>query len=443
MKTESTSRANGLSSGTAYRSYVLGLLCLVYMSNHIDRQILMILLQPIKDELGTSDLEMGLLTGPAFALFYTFAGIPIARWADRGSRKTIIAISALIWSAMTTLSGTARSFASLALMRVGVGIGEAGCSPPSHSLISDYFPPHQRARALGIYSAGTQLGAAIGWLLGGWLAHLLGWRDAFIAVGVPGVALALLVAVSVREPERGASEIVRDPVPVAERVPRVQQPLGEALRELWQKKSFVWLQVGGALHAVAGYGVAVWVAPFLMRVHDLEIQVIGTSLGFIALAAGLPGMFIGGYLCDRLVRRDVRWYLWVPTLAALVGIPFTTAFLFLPSTRWALAAYAVHSALNLAFTAPVYALMQALVRVESRALAAAVFLFVTNLVGLGVGPVVVGALNDALHPSMGVESIRYTMLVAAITNVIACVFYLRSARTVADEMENPIDGGVA
>lgn len=405
-----------------YARYVLGLLTLVYLSNHIDRQILMILLEPIKKEFGTTDFQMGLLTGPAFALFYTFAGIPIARWADRGSRKTIVALSVAIWSVMTALSGIARGFISLGLLRVGVGIGEAGCSPPSHSLISDYFPPHQRARAMGLFSAGSQAGAAFGWLLGGWLYLYFGWRYAFVAVGIPGLLLALLVAFTVREPKRGGVE--------KRTVTAAPEALWPALRSLLKQPTYFWLQVGGAFHAISGYGLAVWVAPFLIRVHGLEIHVIGTSLGLIALLAGIPGIFVGGYLCDRLSQRDARWYLWIPTLAAIFALPFTALFLFLPDVNWALSAYAMHSVLNLAYTAPVYAVTQAVVKLRARSLAVALHLFVANLIGLGLGPVVIGALNDVMRPEYGDGAIRYTMMAAAVANGVACIFYLIAARSV-------------
>jgi predicted MFS family arabinose efflux permease len=421
----STPEAEDRSSGYAW--YVLGLLCFVYLSNHVDRQILMILLEPIKDEFGATDFQMGLLTGPAFALFYTIAGIPIARWADRGSRKTIIAISVALWSLMTALSGAARGFASLAMLRVGVGIGEAGCSPPSHSLISDYFPPNQRARAMGFFSAGSQAGAAFGWLLGGWLYLYFGWRYAFVVVGVPGLLLALLVAMTVREPTRGGIEKrsgTEEP-----------EPLWPALRSLMRQRTYFWLQIGGAFHAISGYGLAVWVAPYLIRVHGLEIHVIGTWLGLIALLAGVPGIFLGGYLCDRLSPRDARWYLWIPTLAAVFGLPFTALFLFLPDANWALFAYAGHSILNLAYTAPIYAVTQAVVKLRTRSLAVALHLFIANLIGLGLGPVVIGGLNDLLRPEFGDGAIRYTMMFAASANLVACIFYLLAARSVKRDIE--------
>ncbi len=409
----------------AYPWYVLVLLFGIYLSNHIDRQILSILLEPIKAEFGASDTMMGFLTGPAFAIFYAFAGIPIARWADRGTRRTIVAISAALWSLLTALSGLAGSFAQLALLRVGVGVGEAGCSPPSHSLISDYFPPAQRGRALGLYAAGGQAGAAFGFLLGGLLFAYFGWRTTFVLVGLPGVLLAVLVWLTVREPARGQWDRGASVEPM---------PAVEAFRFLWQQRSYVHLQLGGALHAAAAYGVGVWVVPFFMRVHGLELTQATTMLGIAAIFIGIPGMLLGGWLADRLSPRDQRWFLWLPTLAAIVAAPFSVLFLFAPDPWLAIVFYLPHSLLSLTYSAPVYAMTQAVVRVRARALAVALHLLVVNLLGLGLGPLVVGALNDYFRESYGEMAIRYTMLFAVAANVAACVFYLLSARTVREDI---------
>lgn len=411
---------------TAYSWYVLVVLSLGYVSNHIDRGILSILLQPIKEEFGASDLMMGFLTGPAFAVFYTLAGIPIARWADRGSRTTIVALSICVWSVFTALSGIAQGFWTLALYRVGVGTGEAGGSPPSHSLISDYFPMELRAKALGVYAASTQMGAAFGWLLGGWLFLWLGWRLTFVAVGLPGIALAALIWWTVREPERGGMEKAG--------VSTDHLPMREALRFLRGQRSFAWSQVGGALHAISGYGLGVWVAPFLIRVHGMEIHVLGSWLGLIAITAGVAGMLLGGLVTDRLAPRDHRWFLWVPILSACLSIPFTLTFLYIGEPMWALLAFAVHTLLAMGYSAPIYAMNQAVVKVRARSLAVAIHLFIVNLIGLGLGPVVIGGMNDYLHGTYGDLSIRYTMTVAALTNVIACVFYVLAARTVREDI---------
>jgi len=369
-----------------------------------------------------------MLAGPAFAIFYATAGIPIARLADRTSRVNVIAVSMTVWSGMTALSGYAGNIISLALFRVGVGAGEAGCSPPSHSLIADYFPPERRGRAMGVYAMATQAGAAFGWLLGGWLFLWLGWRWTFVAAGMPGILLALIVKMTVKEPARGGTE--GGPVDVE------PMPFGEALRHLFRQRSYMWLQAGGALHAIAGYGLGVWVATFLIRIHGLEIHEIGSWLGGIAIVAGMPGMLLAGLLSDRLTPRDPRWYLGIPAASALISAPFTVAFLFLGDVTAALICYAIHAVLGMAFSAPTFAMTQAVVKVRARSLAVAVHLLMVNLVGLGLGPVIIGGLNDMLHEDLGDEAIRYTMLLAVLTNVFAVGFYYLSALTVKHDIEN-------
>lgn len=412
---------------TTSANYLLMILFFVYLSNHIDRSILNILLQSIKDEFGASDLMMGLLAGPAFAIFYATAGIPISRLADRASRVNLISISAALWSAMTALSGAATSFIMLALCRIGVGVGEAGCSPPSHSLISDYYPVEKRGRALGVYAMATQAGSAFGWLLGGWVALFLGWRWAFVAVGAPGVLLALLVKTTIQEPPRGGTEEGEADVEPL--------PFREAVAHLLRQRSYVWLQAGGCLHAVAAYGLGVWVAPFLIRIHGLELHVIGTWLGAIAILVGMPGTLLAGLISDRLAPRDPRWYLWIPAFSAIISTPFKVAFLFLGEPTLALLCYAGHVLLGMAYSAPTFAMTQAVVRVRARSLAVAVHLLMVNLIGLGLGPVIIGALNDWLHPTYGDAAIRYTMLVAVLTNTAAVVFYFIAARTVRRDIE--------
>ena len=403
-----------------YPWYVLGLMFLLYLSNHVDRQILSILLEPIKEEFGASDTMMGFLTGPAFAIFYATAGIPIARFADRSTRKHVVAVCAVLWSLLTALSGLAQSFVQLALLRVGVGVGEAGCTPPAHSLIADYFPPESRGRAMGIYASGAMAGGAFGYLVGGLLYSAFGWRVAFIAVGAPGILFALLVWLTVREPPRGRFERDGSVEPMAS---------GEAFRFLLGQRSYVYLQFGAALHAMASYGISIWLVPFFMRVHGLELATATTALGIAALVIGIPGMVLGGFLADRLSRRDRRWYVWVPTLGAVFAVPFSVTFLFASTPAGAIAAYVPHSLLNYLYTGPIYAITVTLAVPRARALAVAFHLLAANLIGLGLGPLIVGALNDVFAASYGQHAIRYTMLVAVVGNTVATVFYLLAART--------------
>ena len=417
--------ADGDDTAGRYSWYVLGVLFVVYLSNHIDRQILSILIEPIKAEFGASDTMMGFLTGPAFALFFALAGLPLARLADRGTRRTLIAVCAAVWSGLTALSGQAASYAQLALLRVGVGVGEAGCSPAAHSLISDYFPPERRGRALGLYTAGATAGAAFGLLVGGWVYHLFGWRTSFVAVGLPGLLLALLVYFTVREPPRGRWD----------REASVEQlPTGQALLLLWTQRSYLHAQLGGSLHAAAVWGMSVWVVPFFMRVHGLELATTTTLLGIVMVVAGIPGIYLGGWASDRLIRQDQRWYLWLPTGGAIVATPFSLLFLFAGSPVLAILCYVPHTLLNSVYSAPVAAMTQGVVPPRARALAVAVHLLCTNLLGLGLGPLIIGALNDALLDSHGELAIRYTMTVAVGAKLVACVFYQLGARAVRSDI---------
>ncbi len=276
---EQRGTTRGTEPSSAYANYVLGVLFLVYVFNFIDRQILSILLEDIKQDLGVSDTAMGFLTGIAFALFYTVAGIPIARWADVGVRRSIIALGLVIWSAMTAMSGLVRSFGELVAARIGVGIGEAAGSPPAHSLIADYFPPERRATAFSIYNMGINVGIMFGFFAGGWINEYFGWRQAFLVVGLPGVALALVVRFTIREPERGATE------PMAS--DEDAEPPMVVFRFLWSLRSFRHLAIAGGLQAFAAYGFIQWAPTFLRRVHELGSGEAGTYLGLIIGLGGI------------------------------------------------------------------------------------------------------------------------------------------------------------
>ncbi len=403
------------------------MLFVVYVVNFIDRQILAILLEPIKQELQVSDTAMGFLTGIAFALFYTFAGIPIARWADRGTRRTIIALGVLVWSGMTALSGLARTFPQLALARVGVGIGEAAGSPPAHSLISDYFPPERRATALAVYTMGAYLGVVLGLLLGGWINEYFGWRTAFFVVGLPGVLLALIVRLTLREPARGLSEGLTDQAEL--------HSTSEVLRYLWSLRSFRHLSIAAALYGFAGYGFTNWAPAFLIRVHEMSTGETATWLGLSIGIGGGAGAYLGGRLSDGLGARDVRWFMRIPALGAVASIPFYVLFLFSPDRIAALLFYLPAALLGGFYVGPTYAMTQGLAKLHMRALASAVLLFILNLVGLGLGPQTVGILNDLLADRFGNEAIRYSLLLIGLTNAWAAGHSLLAARTLREDLE--------
>ncbi len=412
-----------------YKNYVLALLVVVYVFNFVDRTILSILLEPIKAEFDLSDTQLGFLSGLAFALFYTFMGIPIARWADRGVRRTIIAISLFTWSAMTAFTGAAQNFGMLLAARVGVGVGEAGCSPPAHSLLSDYFPAQRRATALAIYSLGIPIGSGIGYLAGGWLAEWFDWRTAFVVVGLPGVLLAGVVQWTLREPVRGAYD---PPAPETAR-----KTFREVLDFLLARRSFRHMALGAALHAFYGYGAGAFNPAFFVRSHGLSIGEIGTWLAAIGFTGGVLGTYLGGYLSDRIADRDVRWYMWLPALSTALYVPFVFLLYLWPTPYGALALALPGSLLGSMYLGPTFAMTQTLVRPEMRAVASAILLFIINLIGLGFGPQGVGFLSDLLAPSFGVESLRYALLTVVV--VFACwsvLEYTLAARTLREDLES-------
>jgi len=393
----------------ATRRYALSVLVVVYTFNFIDRQILSILLEPIKQDLGLSDTQLGLLTGFAFAFFYATLGIPIARYADRANRRNVIAGALAIWSGMTALSGLAQNFWQLLVARIGVGVGEAGCSPPAHSMLADYFPAERRATALGIYSLGIPVGILFGFLAGGWINEFFGWRVAFFVVGVPGLILALLVRLSLREPTRGMAE--------GRQVSGEQPSIRETLTALWRQRSFRHLAFGGALTAFVGYGVINWVPSFLIRSHGMQTGEIGTWLGLILGIPGGIGIALGGYLADRFGARDTRWYLWIVSVALLAGIPFAVATYLVPSAYAALWCLVLPVMFGNFYQATTFSQTQGLVGLRMRAVAAAILLFILNIIGLGLGPQAVGILSDLLRPQYGDESLRYALLAAGLVNI--------------------------
>jgi MFS family permease len=414
-----------------YANYVLALLFVVYVFNFIDRQILSILVDPIKADLGVSDTAMGFLTGLAFALFYTLAGIPIARWADSGPRRTIIAAGLFAWSAMTVASGLARNFAQLALARVGVGVGEAAGSPPAHSLLSDYFPPERRATALSIYSSGIYVGVMFGYLAGGWLSELFSWRVAFFVVGLPGLLLAILVRTTVREPLRGGADLHAHGSGAAD---AARDDLGVVVRFLLARKTFLLAAVGCGLAAFSGYGFGAWVPAYLGRVRGMGAGEIGTWIGLANGIGGAGGSILGGYLADRLAVRDLRWYLWVPALGTALAVPLAIPFLFLESEVPALLFYFPFTFFGSFFLGPVLAVNYRLVKLRMRALTSAILFFILNLIGLGGGPQAVGILNDLLAGRHGAEAVRWSLFIVNLAALVGVLLFVLAARTLAEDL---------
>ena len=418
------------------------------MVNFLDRQVVAILLQAIKLDLGLSDTQLGAFSGIAFAALYSTLGIPLARWADRGVRRSIIALALFVWSGMTALQGFAPSFLWLVVARVGVGIGEAGCSPPAHSLIADLFEPKRRATALSIYALGIPIGSAIGLAAGGWLRETFDWRTALMIVGLPGLGLALLVRLTLREPTRGYWEGVRgarerDPAePTSTKsggngpeLVHAPPSLREVARLLRARRSFVHMAIAGALHALYGYGAGAFNPAFFERVHGLAPLEIGYALGAIAATAGVLGTFLGGWLTDRVIGRDLRWYAWIPALGTLIYVPFVLLFYLWPDGQGALALAALPAALGGLYLGPTFAVTQALVPPPMRAQAAAVLLLILNLVGMGLGPQLVGLVSDLLAPHLAAESIRWALLGPVLLGALwSILHYGIAARTLREDL---------
>jgi predicted MFS family arabinose efflux permease len=397
--------------------YALGMLTVAYALNFIDRQILVIIQGPIKAEMGLSDTQLGLLSGFSFALVYITAGIPIAYWADRGNRRNIIALAVTVWSGMTALSGLAQSYAQLLLARIGVGIGEAGGSPPAHAMISDYYPPERRATALAIYSAGLHAGIFAGFLIGGIVSEYFGWRAAFMVVGLPGVLFGLVFVLTVREPERGRWE--------TSEAAAYRPSLGETLSLLRRYRTFWYIAMGTGLTAFVGYGNGNFTPLFLERSHGLSGSELGLLLAFGGGGGGLIGTLLGGRLSDSLGRRDPRWYLWVPAIAGALALPIGIPYLLIDDTRIVVPLLVVVTVLINTYLGPCLALSHGLVPPAMRALTSAILFFVLNLIGLGMGPLTAGFLSDRLTALYGDDGLRSAMLVvSAIGSVGILMFFL-------------------
>jgi MFS family permease len=425
-------RATPLLDHRPYRVYVLAVLFLGYVVNVMDRGVLGILLEPIKRTFHASDTELGLLGGLAFALFYAVLGIPIATLADRWSRRSVLAIAAALWGVMTTLCGMASTFGVLLLARAGTAVGEAGGSPPSHSLISDYYPIEQRATALSVYALGVPIGAMLGSFLGGWGNELYGWRLTFILIGLPGLAIALLVRLTVSEPPRGYADGATAAMARAA-APRILEVFGY----LWRRTSFRHLCLAAALHSVVWYAGSTFNAVFFIRSHHMTT---GEAGSWIALYAGVSavGTFFAGHLADRLsVRaRDRRWYLWLPGYATLVMVPIQFV-AYLAASLWVvIPAFCVMMVLAAFFFGPSFAMTQALATFRMRAVATSLLLFVQTLIGLGLGPLVTGLLSDRLAPDFGTDSLRYGLVLIGLVNLWAAAHYFHGARFLRADLDH-------
>jgi MFS family permease len=393
---------------------VLALLLLAYIFNFLDRQILGILAQPIKADLHLSDTEFGAIGGLAFALLYSVLGLPLAYLADRTSRSAVVAGSLAVWSAFTALCGTATGYGQLFLYRLGVGVGEAGGVAPSYALIADYFPPERRARALAIFSLGVPIGLASGTLIGAYIAAALNWRAAFIAMGIAGILLAPVMLVTVRDKARIAATD--------------QMPIARVFALLAREPAFWLLAFAASCSSLTGYGLALWTPSVLMRSFGLDLRSTGTFLASLVLIGGCSGVFAGGWFADRLGQADRGWYARLPAIAWLVTAVAFAAGLLAPTLWLAWPLLLIGNALTILWLGPVATAVQHLVPRPMRATASASFLLINNLVGLGVGPLLMGRLSDALKSTYGVDSLRYAAAACTLFYLVAALLMLLSIK---------------
>lgn len=417
-----------------YRYYVLALLTLGYVFNFVDRQVMTILIEPIKMEFGASDTQMGLLSGLAFALFYATLGIPVARLADRWSRRNVLAISMTTWSAVTALCATATGFWHLLLLRIGVGIGEAGGTPPSQSLLADYFPPEKRAFAQGILATAPNIGILVGLFGGALIAEAYGWRSVFLVFGIPGILLAILIQLTIKEPLKVTASASEDGA-----------GLFSTLGNIFRLPSFAHIMVGVGFTGIAGYGLGVWSPSFLVRVHNMSLVDAGLYLGLIGVFGGGLGTISSGLLVDRLARRDKRWQLWLPAIGIFLALPTQLAFLLWPAEHrlvmgdvdlpFALVFMALSAVFASFWIAPSYAAVQNLVPQCWRTQASALMLLAINLLGMGLGPLLVGMLSDLLS-QFGDSSVRYGLSIGVSLSLVGGIAYLRGSTLYARAVEN-------
>lgn len=426
----------------AYTRYAMFLLLGIYIVNFLDRAVVNILAEPIKNDLGLADWQLGLMSGLAFAIFYTVLGIPIARLAERKNRPMIIGTAVAVWSGFTALSGMANNFAQLVLFRIGVGVGEAGCTPPAHSLIADYVPKEKRASALAFYSMGTPLGGLLGLVMGGLVADAYGWRAAFLVAGAPGLIFALLCWFTLKEPRKLIAQH-------SAAIQSTQATFGETLKYLATKKTFWLIALGAAIKAFIGYGHAPFTASFFLRVHGPEVKALAEnfglqSIGFLGLALGLMGgtagaisAYLGGQIADKYAKSDLRGYVVVPAFASLLAVPVYIIAVSVPSASVALWILVINGLMGSLWYGPVYAIGQSIVPPHMRATTAAILLFTINLIGLGLGPLAVGILSDVMSNGVGLGSaqgVRWALMLSTCFGFVAFALFWVARKTIREEM---------
>lgn len=410
-----------------YKYYVLGVLTLVFAMNSLDSSLMILLLQPIKEDLHLSDSRLGFLTGIAFGLFYATLGLPIARWVDRGNRATITSLAIGVWGLTVMCCLFVSNYAQLVAARVAAGIGESGCMPATYSLIGDYFPrPAERTRAMAIYWLANPVAPLVSFVLGGWLNETLGWRVAFFAMGVPGLLIAALVKLTVRDPR---------PATVATDGAAASVPgMTDVLRVLWRQPSARHLALGIILLFTMGYGLSPWYAASLIRRFGMRTGELGVWLGLIFGFAGIAGTLFGGYLSAQRFANDERGQMRLSALVVSSLVFWLLLFLLLPQKQQALLALIPLVVVANFILGPAFALLQRLVPNDMRATAMAVVMLFANLIGLGIGPQMVGVLSDGLRPVVGNESLPDAMLIVSLVTFASAYQFWRAGQYAREDL---------
>ncbi|HXQ47518.1 MAG TPA: MFS transporter, partial [Caulobacteraceae bacterium] len=426
----------------AFRAYALVLLMSIYTLNFLDRQVVNILVEKIKADLHLYDWQIGALAGLSFAALYTVLGFPVARAADRGDRPLIIGVAIAIWSGCTALCGLTQNFAQLVAARVGVGIGEAGCTPPAVSLITDYTPPDRRASAMAFYTLGGPVGLLIGMSLGGVAADAWGWRAAFLIVGLPGVVLSVVALVTLVEPRRKLAAALRTK---ADETPS----LAETFREISGKRALWLILFAASIKAFAGFGGGAFTAPFFLRNHGGELAaaaaslhlqstgLLGLVLGFSGGLLGIVGVMVGGVVADRLGARDKRAYVSIPAVAGVFAAPLSLAALMTGSFVIAVVLMSLSGLLDYLWFGPTFAALQSMVRPRSRAMVVALQLLMTNVIGLGLGPLGVGLISDLFTHQLNLgpaQGVRFSLVAFVFVGLIGNLLFWMARRTIREEI---------
>jgi predicted MFS family arabinose efflux permease len=408
------------------KAYTVGLLTLIYTANYVDRQIVAILLPSIKADLVLSDTQLGMLTGLAFGIFYATLGIPIAYLADRMSRKKIIIASLTLFSLMTYACGLAQNYVQLLLARIGVGVGEAGTSPPSHAMIADMYAPSDRATPLAVFALGINLGLFVAFIAGGYIADNYGWRAAIQVVALPGFVLAIIAWLTLKDPPRGMSDDSSE---------STAPPLMVTVRYMLSTPSLLQLLIGSTLIIIVGYGAVAWLPSYFIRVHGMTATQVGTILALMIGIGGAVGTTLGGVAADRLGKKDVRWNMWLVGIVGIIATPFSIMGYLAGSSQAALLWLIIPTMVGALYFGPTLAMLHTLVKPEMRSLASAILLFVNNIFGLGLGPLMVGIMSDALTPQYDAQGLGVALALMVLIGVWGSVHFILAGNVLARDID--------